>query len=107
MQFVDPEVSKRKFEQEMSLFEDIVEAQRRRGVILLASEFPNAYFGFLATSLSPAPLVFAVRFNFDNYDVNPISVRFVDPFSFETLKINQVLTHFPRNIAPSGQPSVL
>jgi len=104
MQFVDPEVSRKKFEQEISLFEGVADAQRRRGVIMLESKFPNACFAFSATNLTPPAIAFAVRFNFDNYDLLPISIKFINPFTFESLKQDQIPVQFLRNIGPPDQP---
>lgn len=82
MQTIDTQISRKKFEIELANFLSVEEIQRRQGIFLLKKEFPNLFFSFVAHKLKPAPIIFAVRINFDNYDLEPLSVRFIDPFSF-------------------------
>lgn len=87
MQIIDENISKSKFELELNEFRKIEDIQRKRGIILLKAEFPNIYIAFSALHLNPAPIAFAVKINFDNYDIEPLSIRFINPFSFEELRI--------------------
>lgn len=94
VQTVDPSVSKNKFDYEVSIFHKNLEVHRKRGVILLEAIFPNIELLFMAPKLIPSPAVFSVRINFNNYDLEPPSILFINPFTRELLKANQVLTHF-------------
>ena len=85
MQYIDPTVSKRKFEFELNTFKENQERYRKRGIMLLEAKFPNIYLAFISNKLIPPPIVFVVRLNFENYDMEPISVRFVDPYTFQPL----------------------
>jgi hypothetical protein len=105
-QFVDCEVTRRKYAQELSKFLSAREHYRKLGVILLEEAYPNMYFGFAAPSLVPLAIIFAVKINFDNYDVDPLSVRFVHPLTFEPVKASQLQTRLPRKLenSPLLQP---
>jgi hypothetical protein len=104
MQFVDPEVTRQKFEAEMESFQKLKVDYRSKGVLLLEEAYPNLYFAFAVPSLSPVPIVFAVGINFTNYDVEPLSVKFVHPTSLQPLLISQLHTRLYRKInAPQPQ----
>lgn len=102
MQTIDPEISKSKFNSEIDAFLKARDIQRERGIILLEKEFPNAFFAFGSPNLNPCPIIFAVKINFDNYDLEPLSVQFIHPFTFRPLRLQDVATHFNRNIGPEG-----
>ena len=48
----------------------------------------------LATNLKPVVAVFGVVLNFDNYDAQPLSVRFVNPLTREALKLSEIAPFF-------------
>lgn len=106
MQTIDPEISKSKFDYELQTFLKVQDTQRQRGILLLKAGFPNAYFAFGVPGLNPCPIIFAVKINFDNYDLEPLSVQFIHPFTFEPLKLLDVSTHFYRNIGQDGSPTL-
>lgn len=103
IQHVDPEVSQAKFDEEVKIFMDAYEIHRKRGIMILECKFPDLYLAFAAPALIPAPIVFAVKINFTNYDLEPLSVAFIDPFTFQPMKLHQIPTHFLRNIGQNGQ----
>jgi len=94
VQTVDIEVSRKKFEDELSIFLHRQDAHRENGIILLKATFPDIELLFIAKQLIPAPVVFSVRINYTNYDLEPLSVSFIDPLTGDLLKANRVLTHF-------------
>lgn len=106
-QFVDPEVTKHKFQEETDMFFRLKEEYRRKGVLLLEQRYPDLFFAFVAPSLQPLPIGFAVRINFTNYDVQPLSVKFVHPLTLEPLMIEQVATRLPRRLEGSPSPQAL
>jgi Predicted metal binding domain len=55
----------------------------------------------LATNLKPVVAVFGVVLNFDNYDVQPPSVRFVNPLTRDALKLSEIAQFFPA-LVPAG-----
>lgn len=95
-QFVDPAVSKAKFDRELALFRELMDFNRLRGVCLIKSEFPIIEIVFLAYKVRPAVAVFTVRIDFTNYDVEPPSVQFIDPITAQPLRIHEIVTKFPR-----------
>jgi len=106
-QVIDPYVSKKKFQRELGIFNSRKNAQRERGIILLEANFPNMEIMFLAPQLIPSPAVFTARINFSNYDLEPPSVTFIDPFTKELLKANEVLTQFCKKNGVNPQGHVL
>lgn len=97
-QFIDPAVTKAKYDQEVGILHERQTQNLKRGIILLEALFPNVYIAFAAPQLSPPPIVFAVKVNFDNYDVEPLSIQFVHPFSKAPILKNQVGSQFIRLI---------
>lgn len=87
---VDPAVSRAKFDREVERYRQMGDDCRRRGWWLLDATFPNVLVAFVAPQVRPRPLVFAVRINFDNYDLWAPSVRLVDPFTGALLKTREL-----------------
>lgn len=107
-QYVDEKVTKQKFREELDIFKKSKAHYRSIGIFLLDEEYPNAYFGFAAIKLSPVPLVFAVKINFTNYDVEALSVKFVHPITFQPMHFNQVPTRLRRRVdRPPGFEDLL
>jgi hypothetical protein len=87
---VDPEVSRVKFEREISRYRDNEREYRQRGWLLLKAQFPEVEVAFVASAIWPQPLIFAVRVDFSNYDLWAPSVRFIDPFDAHALTLAEV-----------------
>jgi hypothetical protein len=90
IQVADPQVSKRKFEEQISKFKNVEVNYRERGILCSKLSYPDAYFIFAIPKLNPYPIAFAVRINFSNYDVEPPSVSFINPFTEQLLKREQI-----------------
>lgn len=84
---VDPEVTRRKFERELELWHANQATYRRRGWILLGRrelEVDIGFLGRLPVAAQPIPAMTAcVRIDFTNFDVEPPSVEFINPFTGE------------------------
>jgi len=106
-QYVDENVTRQKFQQELDGFKKQKAHYRSIGVFLLDEEYPNAYFGFAALKLRPVPIVFAVKINFTNYDVEPLSVKFINPITFQEIKITETNTLLYRKIENSRPQELL
>lgn len=91
-QVVDPEVSRAKFDREVAAYRKLEATYRKRGWLLLDAAFPEIFVVFAATKIRPAPIVAGVVVDFTDYDLQPPSVRFVDPFTREKLLASNV--HF-------------
>jgi hypothetical protein len=89
-QVVDPGVSRAKFDREVAAYRDLEATYRKRGWLLLEAKFPEVFVAFAATKLRPAPIVAAAVVDFTDYDLQPPSVRFVDPFTREKLLASNV-----------------
>lgn len=80
-QTVDPMVSREKFEREIAEYRAIEPELQRRGWWMLEASFPKVFVVFATPNLRPAAVVFGVELDFTNYDLEPPSVRLVDPFT--------------------------
>ena len=101
-QYVDPEVSRAKFEREISDFRSLAADYRVRGWFLVKAEWPVAVVVLVSSRTKPPTVVAAVQFNYANYDAEPPSVRFVDPFSGQPLQSKELPTRLPRMILGPG-----
>jgi len=103
-QVVEPEVSRAKFDREVAAYRNLEATYRKRGWLLLDAEFPEVFVVFAATKLRPAPIVAAVVVDFTDYDLQPPSVRFVDPFTREKLLASTVQFQMLRRPPMPGIP---
>ncbi|GAB3832944.1 hypothetical protein GCM10028895_51350 [Pontibacter rugosus] len=95
-QAVDLSVTQTKFQREVETFKASTISHRVRGIFLLSAEFPLVHVLFTAPHLNPAPAVFAAKFDFTNYDADPPSVMFVNPFTLEPIPQAGMVTSFPK-----------
>ena len=80
-QHVDPEVSNAKLQRELAEYLSLEADFRKRGWFLIEAKGPLVSVLLASNKTNPPTLVTAVRFDYTNYDADPPSVRFVDPFS--------------------------
>lgn len=106
-QFVDEDVTRKKFAEELASFHSARDSYRKLGVLMLENQYPNVYFGFIAPALKPLPMIFAVKINFINYDVEPLSITFVHPLTLAPVPGKEVGTRFLRKIEGSPNPQAL
>ena len=107
-QVVDPGVSRAKFDREVGAYRELEATYRKRGWLLLEAKFPEVFVAFAATKLRPAPIVAAVVVDFTDYDLRPLSVRFVDPFTREKLlAANVQFQMFRRPPMPGVAPEAI
>jgi hypothetical protein len=95
---VDPEVSKAKFEREISLYKAIERQYCTRGWFLVKAEFPEVFVVFACSKINPAAIILGVLLDFTNYDFWPPSVRFVNPFTRVPYKYAELPTKFERAV---------
>jgi Predicted metal binding domain len=102
---VDPQVSRRKFERELTNFRRIEDYYLSRGIWLLKAEFPQFFFVLATPNANPKMVPYGILVDFTDYDEHPLSVRFVDPFTRKVLSLKEIpgnlygnrVTHFPRS----------
>ena len=109
-QYVDPAVSRAKFECEIANYLSFEADYRARGWFLVKADWPTAIVVLASSKTSPPSVVAAVRFDYTNYDAEPPSVRFIDPFSGRLLLGKEIPINLPRMIPgpeiPSPAPGV-
>jgi hypothetical protein len=105
-QYVDERVSRAKFDRELEEFQALESEYRRRGWLLVESDFPTVVFVMAAPQLNPPPIVTGVAFDYTNYDIEPPSVHLVNPFTFEPYLAKQLPTTLNRAISGLQQIAV-
>ncbi len=101
VQYVDPEVSRSKFDREVAEYRALESEYRKRGWFLLDATFPRVVVVMGAPQLKPAAIVTGVEFDFTNYDQLPPSVRLVNPFTGVAFKAKELPTKLPMFIEGS------
>jgi len=102
-QFVDPSVSKAKFEHQVLEFRKVEADLWKRGCWIVKAEFPEVFALFGTPKLKPPSIVFAAIIDFTNYDMVAPSVRLVDPFTREPYTFGRLPTHLNRLSPPGNQ----
>ena len=97
-QFADPSVSRVKFDREIAEYRALEADYRARGWFLVKAEWPVAVVLLASDKTKPPALVAAVQFDYTNYDAEPPSVRFIDPFSGRVLTFKELPTRLPRGV---------
>lgn len=77
---LDQEVARKKFDEAVAQYRDNEGSYLAQGCWLLSAQFPKALFAFVHPQLRPNGLIFGAELDFSNFDLWPISVRFVEPF---------------------------
>jgi hypothetical protein len=101
-QAVDPAVSRTKFEREVAELRGREAEYRRRGWFLVSAAFPAAFVVLVAPQLKPPAIVTGALFDYTDYDLQPPSVRLVDPFSCEPYKASELPTLLLRQVEVEG-----
>jgi len=81
IQYVDPEVTKIKFEKEILEFQQNEVNYKKRGVLCTKIAFPEINLLFAVPHIRPQPIAFAININYSNWDSEPPSVHVIDPFT--------------------------
>ncbi|MBI1183585.1 hypothetical protein GC194_04905 [bacterium] len=89
-QYVPESISRAKFNEAIGDFKKLTDRYSEKGVFLVKEEFPFAEFLFCSVQLTMPIIVYRIRFGFENYDIEPISVSFRQPVSGEPLLFSQV-----------------
>ena len=101
-----PRVNVAKYEREVGNFKRDAARYRSLGVFLLAADYPTVLIAFAAPQLKPSPLVFAMHADYTDYDLQPPSVRFVDPFTSEPYKASELPTMMMRSVEQPLPPGL-
>ena len=95
-QYVDPAVSRAKFDREITDFLSFEADYRARGWFLVKAHWPVAVVVLASKKTIPPAIVTAVQFDYTNYDAEPPSVRLIDPFSGRFLLSKELPTRLFR-----------
>jgi hypothetical protein len=90
IQYVDPSVSRCKFDRELAEYRELAREYRSRGWFLLDCEFPKVLVAFCSRKATPAAVVMGASLDYTNYDAAPPSVRIVNPFTEEPYKFKEL-----------------
>jgi hypothetical protein len=106
IQVVDPAVSRTKFERQIAEYRSLEQDYRKRGWLLIEANFPHALVAMVARQLAVPSVVLGVSFDFTNYDVEPPSVRLVDPFTGEPYKPTNLPVRLDRRVPGVVMPAM-
>ena len=104
VQFVDPAVTRAKYDRELGAFRRHEEAYRARGCILIDATFPEIFVMQCVPQLVPAAVLFGVVIDYTNFDAEPPSARIVDTFSKRPLTLKEVWPMPRRAQSPAANP---
>lgn len=105
VQVVDRQVSKAKFDRQVDEFRALATTYAERGWLLVEADFPTALVVMTARQLPVPAVVTGVAFDYTNYDVEPPSVRLVDPFTRAPYRSTNLPVRLDRRIeAPAAPP---
>ena len=95
--YTDPSVVRRKVERELGYYTERIDHFRSRGIWILEYRFPELLVAFATPAIKQYPLVpYGVVMEMSNYDVEPPSIRFVNPFTREPLRKRDIPTNLQR-----------
>lgn len=104
-QFVDPVVSRRKFNREVAQFRRQADEYRRQGWYLVHARFPEALVMLVTAKTQPVSVLCGVWFDYSNYDAVPPSVRLVHPLTCEPYSPAELPTPLLRRLpGPDPKP---
>jgi hypothetical protein len=89
-QFVDPAVTEVKFSKEIEEFKANENGFRKKGIICAQIGRFTIDLLFGVPHLTPAAVAFAITIDYSNWDVEPPSVIFIDPFSGRFLQREEI-----------------
>ena len=104
--YVDPAVSRAKFEREIALYRQIEDAHLRRGWWLLKASYPEVFVVFACQRTKPTAIIFGALLDFTDYDFRPPSVRLVHPLTRVPYKFKELPTVFKRTVLAPNPPEL-
>jgi hypothetical protein len=105
-QFVEPTVSRAKFQREIHEYRQYEDDYRARGWFLVEAAYPSVLVLMVARQLPVPILVLGVRFDYTNYDVEPPSVVLVDPFTGSPYTAAKLPVRLDRRVSGFVPPQV-
>jgi putative metal binding uncharacterized protein len=93
-QYVDIEVTKNKFNNEINEFTALEKNYNERGVFLVEIQGFTLRLLFTAPQIKPSPVLFSVELDYSNWDFEPPALRVINPFTKAVLRNNEVGVQF-------------
>lgn len=93
-QYVDPGITKAKFDIEIERYFQQYDEWQKKGVFLIREQYPVCEFLFLAPKLFPLSSVFAIRIDYTNYDAEAPSIKFINPYNGQLIKSTEIPVQF-------------
>ena len=106
-QFVDPAVSRKKFNREVAQFRSQADEYIRRGWYLAKAKFPHALVVLATAKTQPVTIMCGVLFDYSNYDAAPPSLRLVHPLTCEPYKLKELPMQLIRRLPLTDPPHVV
>ena len=106
-QFVDPAVSRKKFNREVAQFRSQADEYIRRGWYLAKAKFPHALVVLATAKTQPVTIMCGVLFDYSNYDAVPPSLQLVHPLTCEPYKLKELPTQLIRQLPQTDPPQVV
>lgn len=103
-QFVDPAVSRKKFNREVAEFRSQADEYIRRGWYLAKAKFPHVLVVLATAKTQPVMILCGISFDYSNYDAVPPSVRLVHPLTCEPYKFKDLPTKLTRRLPETNPP---
>lgn len=89
---VDPAISRAKFAREVAEVTALRDVLRRRGAFIISAEFPEVFVALGTPNSNVSFLPFGAVIDFSDYDLQPPSVRFVNPYTKAPLQKDMLRT---------------
>lgn len=106
-QFVDPAVSRKKFNREVAEFRSHADDYVRRGWYLAKAKYPHALVVLATAKTQPVSIFCGIWFDYSNYDAVPPSLRLVHPLTCEPYKHKDLPGQLMRRIPEADQPNLV
>ena len=97
-QYVDPAVSRAKFDREIAEYHSLEADYRARGWFLVKADWPVVVVVLASCKTTPPAIVTAFQFDYTNYDAEPPSVRMIDPFTGHFFLNKELPIRLPRRV---------
>jgi len=103
---VEPQLSRKKFERELTEYRRLQREHMARGWWMLDAEWPQVFIVFASSRLKPPAVIFGAIVDFTNYDFWPPSVTLVDPFSRQPYRAKELPTVMKRRKLTAVPPHI-
>lgn len=103
---LDTAIARTKFAEQLALYSQEASSFRARGCWLLQAEFPTAVFAFAHPRLRPSAVLFGASIGFENFDLWPLSVRLINPFTLVPCMPAEVPASFKRALPDGSEQSM-